>query len=312
MKTQRLVRALGCFVAVLGMGAASSAQAQTGLAGVLQFPAQNPAIGHQIGFAADSNGDWLARDGSRGFLSFGPYTTISLPGDYVAVWTLGATFNTPDGTLANLDVNDATTQTEIATRQPLPCEFAFPGSTCLPQNPTPGTFTLPFTVDSTRAGHQFEFRVFWFGNGEVEEHNLGYVPLQWNAQNLSLGHQIGRADNGGWSASVFDGQGFVQYGHYTALSAPGNYVALWTLQVDNNTNDNNAVAIVDVNDAITQTRLQSLQILRGEFLGVHTDQVFQLPFTIDPSLAGHQFEFRIFYTGVSYVREQAVGVVQTP
>ena len=309
MKTRRLVRALGCFVAVLGMGAASSAQTQTGTTAV-SWGAQDPAIGHLIGGPGD--GTWVVFEGDPGFLSFGPYTTISSPGDYVAFWTLGALgrFEQVGAAVASLDVNDATTLTEIATRYALQAEFA--AFTTNDLSLTFQTFTLPFTIDSTRAGHQFEFRVFWWGtSNSFGEQILGYAPLQWNAQNLSLGHQIGRADNGGWSASVFDGQGFAQYGPYTTLSA-GNYQALWTLQVDNNTNDENAVVIVDVNDATTQTRLQSRQILRGEFLGVHTDQVFQLPFTIDSSRAGHQFEFRIFYTATSYVREQAVGVVKTP
>lgn len=321
MKARQLVRALGCFVAVFGMWAAASAQVvfpPEGVAEVLQFPAQSPAIGHQTG-VAEPDGTWFAQQGfgqpTNGFFSFGPYTTIKEPGDYVAAWSLKAYLECicnnaslgPDPAVANLDVNDANMQTVIASRQPLQGEF--PGFGTNEEEATFGTFFLPFTLDSTRAGHQFEFRVFWFNTSSLTELNLGYVPLQWNAQNPSLGHQIGRADGGGWSASVTDPQGFMQYGPYTTLSNPGNYVALWTLAVDNNSANDNVVATLDINDATTQTEITSLQIGRLQFFEPFTDQVFQLPFTIDSKTVGHQFEFRIFYPHTSYVREQAVGVV---
>lgn len=305
---RQLARIGSCLFIIAVM--CGTALAQSGIPGVLQFTGQSASIGHSIG-NADSGGTWtVGLPGSQNWLSFGPYTTISAPGDYVAAWSLsgGQTGSSSNPAVANIDVNDATTQTEIATRQPRSGEFrtnelGFPIFT---------TFLLPFTLDTTRAGHQFEFRVFWFANASMSEQVLGYIPLQWNAQNSSLGHLIGRPDSGGWSASVFDGQNWMQFGPYATLSNAGNYVALWTLRVDNNTNDNNAVAIVDVNDATTQTRLASLQIQRKAFFAANRDQAFQLPFTIDSSRAGHQFEFRIWYTAVSYVREQAVGVVQTP
>ena len=311
MKLNCLGRILGLLVILVAARSIASAQDITG---VLQWPAQDAALGHAVG-QAGSGGTWfVSLPGSQNWLSYGPYTTISAPGDYVAVWSLEA--NLPFGhnvdpsnpALGNIDVNDATTQTEIATRQPKQDEF--PGFATT--TPSFGTFTLPFTVDSTRAGHHFEFRVFWFAISNLAEQILGYVPLQWNAQNSALGHAIGRADGGGWSASVFDGQNWMEYGPYTTLSTAGNYVALWTLQVDNNTNDNNTVVIVDINDATTQTELGSLQISRKQFKAAHTDQVFQLPFSINSSRAGHQFEFRIWYTAMSYVKEQAVGVVATP
>jgi len=314
MKASNPVRILNTLLLIFIACGIASAQPLTGLPGVLQWTGQSAPIGHAIGQPGSGTTWFVNEPGSQNWLSYGPYTTISMSGDYVAVWSLEA--NLPFGqgvdpsnpALGNIDVNDATTQTEIATRQPKQGEF--PGFATV--SPSFGTFLLPFTIDANRAGHQFEFRVFWFAISNMAEQVLGYVPLQWNAQNAALGHVIGRPDGTGWSASVFDGQQWMQYGPYTTLSTPGNYVALWTLQVDNNTNDNNAVAIVDINDATTQTRLQSLQILRKQFNGVHVDQSFQLPFSIDSSRAGHQFEFRIWYTAVSYVREQAVGVVATP
>jgi hypothetical protein len=314
MKAYNPVLIFSTLVLVFMLSGFAPAQSLTGLPGVLQWTGQSAPIGHLIGQPGSGTTWFVNEPGSQNWLSYGPYTTISTPGDYVAIWSLSATLpfgqnvDPSNPALANTDVNDATTQTEIATRQPRQGEFPGFGSV----SPGFATLMLPFSIDSTRAGHQFEFRVFWFANSNMTEQVLGFVRLQWNAQNPALGHVIGRPDGTGWSASTFDGQQWMQYGPYTTLSTPGNYVALWTLQVDNNTTDNNAVAIVDINDATTQTRLQSLQILRKQFNAAHVDQSFQLPFSIDSSRAGHQFEFRIWYTAVSYVREQAVGVVQTP
>jgi hypothetical protein len=270
---------------------------------VLQYTAQDPAIGHLIGQPTGSS-SWTVSSGGQNWLSYGPYTTIAAPGDYVAAWNLQTSNNSSNVAMGNIDVNDATTQTEIATRQPLLTEWA--------QTTSPQTLTLPFTVDSTRAGRQFEFRFFWFATAGVTENVLGYVPLQWNAQNPALGHLIGRPDGGGWSASVFDGPGWMQYGPYTTLSSAGNYIALWTLRVDNNNHDNTSVATIDINDATTQTSIASAIVPRTTFRAANTDQVFQLPFNVPTDRAGHQFEFRIRYTATSYVREQAVGVVAIP
>lgn len=284
------------------------------LASVLQFGAQNPAVYHLIG-QATSDGGWSATGSMppvQNWLSYGPYTTIPAPGDYVAAWNLSATDNTGNSAMATIDVNDATTQTEIAYRQPLLNEFSS-------VNPlTYSVMALPFSLPASRAGHQFEFRVFWFDAATIGEQSLGYVPMQWNAQNSALGHIIGSADFStgfpGWSASVGAGANWLQYGPYTTLSQAGNYLALSTLQIDVNYNNgiNEVVAIADVNDATTQTQIGSLQIHRQDFNLNHVDQVFEVPFYLDPSRVGHQFEFRIWWNNFAYIREQAVGVVKVP
>lgn len=282
------------------------------LASVLQYGAQNPAIGHVIG-SATSDGGWsVPYPQAQNWLSYGPYVTIPFPGDYVAAWNVSTTNNTWQVAMGNTDVNDATTQTEIATRQPLLTEFT---------SINPSTYqvmALPFSLDSTLAGHQFEFRIFWFDTATTGEHDIGFVPLQWNAQDPALGHLIGAPDFNtgfpGWSASVGDGASWLQYGPYTFLNQSGNYIALWTLQIDFNYNNgiNEVVAIIDANDATTQTRIASFQIHRQDFNGNNTDQVFALPFQVDPTRAGHQFEFRIWWNNFAYIREQAVGVVKVP
>jgi hypothetical protein len=276
------------------------------LASILQWGAQNPAIGHLIG-QASGNGAWtVSVPGNSNWLSFGPYTTIATAGDYVAGWNSSIANTSPGIAWGLLDVNDATTQTQIAFAQPALSEW---GTANVPR-----TLTVPFTVSPSRAGHQFEFRAYWIDQASTTEQVLGYVPLQWNAQDSALGHVIGRADanapGSGWSCSVGDGQNWLQYGPYTQLTATGNYIALWTLRIDVVNAANNVVANIQINDATTQTLVSSMDIHRRDFKNPQTDQVFQFPFSVDASHAGHQFEFRIFYYNVAYLREQAVGVAK--
>jgi hypothetical protein len=190
----------------------------------------------------------------------------------------------------------------MAVRQPLIAEL---------DNSLTQTVTLPFTVDSSRVGHQFEFRVFWFDTFSTTESVLGYVPLQWNGANAQSNpwHLVGRPIGTEWSAQVGDGQQWFQYGPYTTLPA-GTYIAMWTLRIDVPNAFNNEVAFIDVNDGTTQTRLQFKAVMRHDFKAANTQQVFQIPFVVDSTRAGHQFEFRIWYDNTALLKEEAMGVAQ--
>src|SRR6185436_15731747 len=119
--------------------------------------------------------------------------------------------------------------------------------------------------------------------------SLGSV-LQWNAQDPSLGHLIGRADGSGWSVNVVqDGEGFLQYGPYTGVPT-GNNVALWNFLIDDNSANNDHILVLDVFDATTLTEIASRVITRQQFAAANTFQIFALPFTVDGSRAGHVWE----------------------
>jgi hypothetical protein len=286
----------------------ASAPLPQSLAGVLQWPAQNAALGHQIG-RTDSGG-WsvnVTQDSPNLFMQYGPYTNTVPAGDNVALWNLLIDNNSADnGSILILDVNDATTQTQIASRILTRQQFASPN--------TYQIFALPFTVPASRAGHLWEFRVYWLGGAYVREQAVGFVNLAWNAQSSALGHQIGRVDSGGWSVNVTQDSPnlYLQYGPYTSGVPAGNNVALWTLLIDNNSADNANVLVLDVNDATTQTQIASLIVTRQQWSAANVLQTFAVPFTVDASRAGHAWEFRAYWLGGAYVREQAVGYVHTP
>ena len=276
-----------------------------GLDSVLQWNAQSPSLGHRIG-RADSGG-WSVNGAQDApdYMQFGPFTAVPV-GDHVALWNLVIDNNSiNNANILVLDVNDATTQTQVASRIVTRKQFA--------AIHTPQIFALPFTVDASRAGHVWEFRAYWLGGAYVREQAVGYVTFQWNAQNPSLGHEIGRAESGGWSVNGAQDQAnhHMQFGPF-AVVPEGYNVALWNLLIDNRSVNNADILILDVNDATTQTQIASRIVTRQQFDAAHAFQTFAVPFTVDASRAGHIWEFRVFWLGGAYIREQAVGYVHIP
>ena len=121
-----------------------------------------------------------------------------------------------------------------------------------------------------------------------------------------LGHNIGRAEADGWSASTaLDAPGYLAFGPHVTLS-PGTFEVRYRLLVDNNTADNLTVARVEVSDFDASTDLASRDIRRTEFAAAGTFQDFALTFA-SPA-PRHRIEFRTFWTDASYVRQSRVEV----
>ncbi|MDP9314519.1 MAG: hypothetical protein M3R24_27185, partial [Chloroflexota bacterium] len=130
----------------------------------------------------------------------------------------------------------------------------------------------------------------------------GATELSWTAQELP--HHVGRADGDGWSANVAqDATGYLQYGPYTTEVGVGDHQAVWKLQIDNNTANNEAVARVDVYDWTANTVLVQREITRQEWTAAGTPQEFALPFIIGSSQVGHQLEFRVWWHDTAAVKQ---------
>jgi hypothetical protein len=265
------------------------------------------SLPHAIG--RPDNDGWSATVGTdpQGWLQYGPYVTDLALGNNVAFWNLMIDNNNAnnDGVVV-LDVNDATTQTEIARQTITRRQFA---STMTYQ-----PFAIPFVVDSSNISHKFEFRIWWPATAYIREQYAGYVHPQWNAQDPALGHVLGRADGDGWSVNVQQDSpnGWMQYGPYTTTVQPGDNLAVWNLLIDNNTADQNGIVILDAFDTTTLTRIASTTITRPMFQAANTYETFALPFTVDQSQDGHTWEFRIWWIGWAYTKEQVVGFTPVP
>ena len=272
------------------------------------FPAL--ALSHVIG-QADGDG-WsanLAQNTTQNWLSYGPYTTDVPVGNNVAVFKLMIDTNQgPNDTVVGIDVNDGTIQQRLALRFITRQMFLGSGEYQF--------FSLPFNLPAANAGHQVEFRVFWYHAAFIKEQAVGFAPatgspldLRWNAQSPELSHLIGGPDGDGWSASVGAGQSYLSYGPYTTLVPAGLNLAVFRLMIDNNSADNATVLTLDVNDATVNKQLGQRNITRQEFNAANEYQYFSIPFILDGGSQGHQLEFRVYRYDLAYIKEQGVTFV---
>lgn len=133
------------------------------------------------------------------------------------------------------------------------------------------------------------------------------APNSWIFQaETHLSHGIGQRDGDGWSVRVGNTPGqYMSYGPYTTSITQGNRTATFRLMVDNNTAINNRILTIEVFDANTGRRVADRNIARREFTGAMQYQDFNLNF---PATSGQRLEFRTFWHGGSYVRQDYVSV----
>ena len=130
-------------------------------------------------------------------------------------------------------------------------------------------------------------------------------PVLFEAEAGYSGHQVGRADADGWSASPGDTPGHMVYGPYTTAVPEGARTATWRLMVGNVPPDGNRLLALDVYDSTTDRILAQRVLTRLDFARPLTYQEFSLDF-IAP--AGHRLEFRTYWHGPTYARQDRVAV----
>lgn len=130
----------------------------------------------------------------------------------------------------------------------------------------------------------------------------------WTYQAESqMSHQIGRLETDSWSVRVGDTVNrYMCYGPYTTSISPGTRSATFRLMLDNTTADNNKILTLDVFDVASGRVLASRGVTRREFsAGPFRFQDFVLNFT---AATGQRLEFRTFWHGGSYARQDFVKV----
>lgn len=141
------------------------------------------------------------------------------------------------------------------------------------------------------------------------------VATTWvfEAESSAMGHEIGRREGDGWSASTAaDPAGVLVFGPYTRDIPAGRHEARFRLMVDNRDADNGVVVVIEVNDFDGRAEtcgdcvIASRSVRRMEFSGTMSYQDFTL--TFDAPGAGHRLEFRTRWTDISYVREDRITV----
>ncbi len=123
---------------------------------------------------------------------------------------------------------------------------------------------------------------------------------KWEAE--ALPHATGYAEYSGWAANTSQPTGALVYGPYTNGVPAGNHTAIWRMMIDNNTNPGpDAVVVLDVNDSEMNQVIASRTLTWTSFAAPMAYQVFELPFTMDPSRVGHHLEFRVWYQSKAYI-----------
>ncbi|AXI03766.1 glycoside hydrolase family 130 protein [Aquirhabdus parva] len=144
----------------------------------------------------------------------------------------------------------------------------------------------------------------------ADEANGGF-DQQWTMTNPNIQHVVGRAEVDGWSVNVHDTANYMQFGPYTTTLQAGNQIATWKLQVDNNTADNGKIVRLEVYDVDAGTApalIGQRDITRKQWKQANRFEYFSVPFNFDSSRVGHRIELRVWWYGISYVKEQVVGI----
>lgn len=131
------------------------------------------------------------------------------------------------------------------------------------------------------------------------------MTAAWEAE--ALPHQIGFAEAEGWAANIYQPGGFLTYGPYTSAVPTGARVAVWSLMIDNYTADAGVVAVIDVWDATAGEQLAVRNLQRNEWHAAMAYEIFELPFPMDSSRAGHLIEFRTWFVPIVHLRADRIG-----
>ncbi|MFH1435484.1 MAG: hypothetical protein ABIJ56_07180 [Pseudomonadota bacterium] len=134
----------------------------------------------------------------------------------------------------------------------------------------------------------------------------GFDELVFEAEGPGMGHNCGRAEADGWSASTGpDEEAHMLFGPYTTDVPGGSRTAVFRMMVDNNSADNLRVVRLDVQDFTTESVLSERAVHRMEFSAAFVYQDFSLSFI---ATSDHSLEFRVWWDDTSYVRIDRVTV----
>ncbi len=134
----------------------------------------------------------------------------------------------------------------------------------------------------------------------------------FQAEGPRFAHATGRAESDGWlcQVGVDAANAHMLYGPYEHDLPLGRNTVRFRMKIDVNTGNADHVATIDVRDNTTGAGLASRQLARTDF-DVAGDWV-EFPLEFDLSQLGHGVEFRVYWTGRSYIKVDSVRVDRGP
>lgn len=161
----------------------------------------------------------------------------------------------------------------------------------------PGSFATGLATSADGVSFKNQGRVLDIGGG-----------WQWGYGPTELSHQVGRAQDGGWSANTGqDAAGFLSFGPYVTTLPRGANTVSWVFEIDNNVADDLPIVTIDIHDATASKVLASRVISRKDFVATFKQQTFNLSYE---QSAGNSIEFRAYWHKHAWVRQHTVAVSQ--
>ncbi len=144
----------------------------------------------------------------------------------------------------------------------------------------------------------------------AEDDNTNQLLLKWYATDPNLGHNVGKAVDGIWTAdSAVDSSGYLSFGPYLNTLKQGVYSATWSLQINDNTTNNHNILRLEVYDVLTNNLISYRNITREEFIKPGVFQDFNVEF---PEWGTERsLEFRCFWYGESQVKLKEILLINT-
>jgi hypothetical protein len=144
----------------------------------------------------------------------------------------------------------------------------------------------------------------------IANENYGGFDTAWTMSSPNIGHMVGRVDGDGWSANMSqDTPQYLQYGPYYAALPAGDHIATWSLMIDNNTSNDEAIMrleVVDVDD--NYSVISQRDITRKQWKQTGRYEYFSVPFRTDATKLNHRLELRAYWYGRAFIREGRVGL----
>jgi hypothetical protein len=130
---------------------------------------------------------------------------------------------------------------------------------------------------------------------------------RWEAEGLSISHDIGHVSGDGWlcQSAIDSPNNYMVKGPYVKNVPAGLNTAEFSMMINNNTINNDAVAIIDVRNATTGEVLAKRTITRKQFPLPAKYTNFRLDYIMP--VANQSLELRVYWLGNSSIKVDWVG-----
>jgi hypothetical protein len=145
------------------------------------------------------------------------------------------------------------------------------------------------------SGSSLEFKADYLDKATISIDNVTVTKRvgKYEAEGSIVGHEQGRASGEGWQATPsLDGTGYMLISPNDANISIGKHMITYRMKIDNNTSNQDVVAVLDVWDPASKSVVKQEKITRKQFASANQYQDFSLSFD---HTQNKNLEFRVWY-----------------